>query len=74
LTKTLTIVALGVAWLYTRLSSTLPISSAASEDEAGELYVARHGSGGGLYKIVPRPVAKGEVTLTPAPLPFRERG
>jgi hypothetical protein len=55
LTKTLTIVALGVAWLYTRLSSTLPISSAASEDEAGELYVARHRSGGGLYEIVPRP-------------------
>jgi glucose/arabinose dehydrogenase len=45
----------GDTWTSTSLLDTSYLISSFGEDEAGELYVARHGSSGGLYKIVPRP-------------------
>jgi len=43
----------GETWTSTPLLDTPYLISTFGEDEAGELYVARYGSGGGLYKIVP---------------------
>ena len=45
----------GEAWMSTVLLATPHLISAFGEDEAGELYLAAYGSGGGLYKIVAGP-------------------
>jgi glucose/arabinose dehydrogenase len=46
---------IGDVWASTVLLATPYLVSAFGEDEAGELYLAAYGTGGGLYKIVPGP-------------------